>query len=64
VPEAPTVPCPLCGYHAPEALCPHCGLAPREPSLARARSGPVSGIADGLAALPRGLGFLFATRGL
>lgn len=53
--DAPLVPCPLCGYHAPGDVCPHCGLAPKAPTLARRRSGPVSGVLDGLWAVPHGL---------
>jgi uncharacterized protein involved in cysteine biosynthesis len=72
------VPCPLCGYDAwrvergsaarsdrsVPALCPHCGLAPREPSLRGPRAGSLEGFLVGLVALPRGLYFLAATPGV
>jgi uncharacterized protein involved in cysteine biosynthesis len=72
------VPCPLCGYdalrageRAPEAraeagsaTCPHCGLAPREPSLRARRAGLSDGLLVGLTALPQGLYFLASTRGV
>jgi uncharacterized protein involved in cysteine biosynthesis len=61
------LPCPLCGYDAPDALvrgCPHCRLAPLEPTLRRPRAGPIAGIWTGLAALPRGLVILATTRGV
>jgi uncharacterized protein involved in cysteine biosynthesis len=55
------VPCPLCGYHAPELTCRACGLAPREPTLAA----PVGGFGrefwDGLRALPQGARSLLRT---
>lgn len=57
-------PCPLCGYHAPEARCPHCGLAPEAPSLRRRRSGPLTGVVDGLLAVPQGLLLFVRHRGL
>lgn len=60
----PVVPCPLCGYHAPGADCPHCGRAPAEPSLRGPLRGPLTGLVAGALALPRGLGFLVRTRGL
>jgi uncharacterized protein involved in cysteine biosynthesis len=58
------VPCPLCGYEAPESTCPHCGRAPAEPSLARPLAGPVTGVLDGFVALVVGLRFLLRTRGI
>ncbi len=57
----PTVPCPLCGYHAPELACPHCRLAPAEPSLAAPRGGFWREVADGLLAVPMGAKTLLAT---
>lgn len=62
--DAPLAPCSLCGYHAPEASCPHCALDPLAPTLARRRSGPVSGVADGLWAVPHGLLLFVRHRGL
>jgi uncharacterized protein involved in cysteine biosynthesis len=64
----------LCGYDRPETGsrleegaavpgCPSCGLAPREPSLA-ANVPTWRGVRAGLAAVPRGLGFLMTTRGV
>lgn len=58
------VPCPLCGYDAPGPACPHCGGRPSERSLTRALGGPLSGVWDGLTALPRGLLHLARTRGV
>ncbi len=55
------VPCPLCGYHAPELACPACGLAPREPTLREARTGVMREFRDGLRALPQGARALLAT---
>ena len=60
------VPCPVCGYDAPEAhasSCPHCALEPREPTLRGAPPGMVRGIRAGLAAIPRGIGVLLTTGG-
>jgi uncharacterized protein involved in cysteine biosynthesis len=59
-----TVPCAVCGYHAPEPACPHCGPAPLEPSLAAPVAGPLSGVRDGLLAMPKGLRVLLFTRGI
>jgi uncharacterized protein involved in cysteine biosynthesis len=58
------VPCPLCGYHAPGASCPHCGGLPPEKSLRAPLGGPFTGLWDGLCALPRGLLYLARTRGV
>ncbi|MCY2961592.1 MAG: EI24 domain-containing protein [Planctomycetota bacterium] len=57
----PIVPCPLCGYHAPDRACPACGLAPREASLAAPRGGFWREVGDGLRALPEGARALLAT---
>jgi len=60
------VPCPLCGYDAPDAQagpCPHCALAPREPSLRAPARGTLAEIRAGLAAIPKGFGVIVATRG-
>lgn len=67
-------PCPLCGYDAaviPDSgggprgsgpgLCPHCELSPRDSSLAARPKGIFSGVASGLAALPRGAFYLATT---
>ena len=48
------------GASAP-GLCPHCGLAPRDRSLARRARGPLTGLVAGLAALPRGAYYLATT---
>lgn len=58
------LPCPLCGFHAPDATCPHCGGAPLEPSLRAPLRGAASGLGPALAALPRGVWFLVTTRGV
>jgi uncharacterized protein involved in cysteine biosynthesis len=58
------VPCRLCGFHAPADLCPHCGGAPLERSLRSPLRGPLSGLATGVWALPRGLVFVFRTPGV
>jgi uncharacterized protein involved in cysteine biosynthesis len=62
-------PCPLCGYDrspltAGTAGCPHCALAPRDRSLAERRRGVATGVAVGLAALPRGVYYLATTAGV
>jgi uncharacterized protein involved in cysteine biosynthesis len=61
--SARTVPCPLCGYHAPGSSCPHCGLAARDPSLVFV-PGRVGRFGDGIAALPRGIALITTTRGV
>ena len=72
------VPCPLCGYDAPRAgadaqaagaqsgaaICPHCALEPKDPSLRAPRAGLRTGLLVGLAAVPQGLYFLASTRGV
>ena len=61
------LPCPLCGYDAPDVAlrgCPHCRLAPLEPTLRRPRAGTLGGVWTGLAALPRGLVILATTPGV
>jgi uncharacterized protein involved in cysteine biosynthesis len=60
----PIVPCPLCGYDAPGASCPHCRLRSGEESLGRALAGPLESVHAGLTAIPRGLFFLSTTRGV
>jgi uncharacterized protein involved in cysteine biosynthesis len=57
-----TVPCPLCGYHAPGSECPHCRGSASDPSL-RFVPGRTARFADGLAAVPRGFALLATTRG-
>ncbi len=59
----PVLPCPVCGYDNPGPGCPHCGLAPREESLAPSR-GTVGALWAGLAALPRGFHYLVTNRGI
>jgi uncharacterized protein involved in cysteine biosynthesis len=56
-----TLPCPLCGYHAPERECPHCHATSSEPSLARAPRGAFGGLIDGLCAVPMGVRYLMTT---
>ncbi len=58
-----TIPCSLCGYHAPADACPHCGHTSELASLARPLSGPFRGVVDGLMAVPMGLWLLAKTRG-
>ena len=60
------VPCPICGYDAPDAhvsSCPHCALAPKEASLRETARGMLGEIRAGLAAIPRGMGVLLTTGG-
>ena len=59
--RAVVIPCPVCGYHAPEAFCRHCNSVPHEPSL---RGPPPRGWQAWLAgaqALPRGAWILLRT---
>lgn len=56
-----TIPCPLCGYHAPGIACPHCALTANEPSLVAARTRFTSDLRDGVRALPIGLWLLAST---
>ncbi len=55
------VPCPLCGYHAPELTCRACGLAPREPTLERGRRKIGSEVWDGTRAFLQGARSLLKT---
>lgn len=55
------VPCPLCGYHAPELTCRACGLAPREPSLERGPRRVGSEVWDGTRAFLQGARSLLKT---
>ncbi len=57
------VPCPVCGYHAPELSCPSCGLDPHEQTLKPWKRRIGSEVWDGLRALPQGARALLATRG-
>lgn len=59
-----TIPCRLCGYHAPLSDCPHCGGKPSLPSLARPARGAAAGVQAGLSAVPVGLWLLATTRGV
>ncbi|MBL8861810.1 MAG: EI24 domain-containing protein [Planctomycetes bacterium] len=59
----PVVPCPLCGYHAPELSCPSCRLAPREPTLVGGRGRTLREFLDGLRAVPQGARMLLSIRG-
>lgn len=59
--RARVVPCPLCGYHAPDLPCRACGLAPRESTLGTPRGGLGSELRDGLRALPQGARALLGT---
>ena len=55
-------PCSLCGYDAPGGdPCPHCQGAPQEASLRRRLGGPLTGLVDGLLALPMGFRYLMTT---
>ena len=56
------IPCKLCGYDAPAAVCTHCGGASVDPSFAPTRE-KNSAVGAGLSALPRGLGYLSTTHG-
>jgi len=63
MPRPVVIPCPLCGYHAPELSCPSCRFAPLEPSLRKPRGGVWREVRDGLAALPQGARTLLSTPG-
>jgi uncharacterized protein involved in cysteine biosynthesis len=58
------IPCRLCGYDAPGPECLHCAHRTTAPSLRDERSGWVSGMIDGLRAVPQGLYVLASTRGV
>ena len=55
-------PCALCGYDAPGANCPHCGLSPIDTSLAKPIKGTLAGAWAGLMAVPAGVVILIKTR--
>ncbi len=59
--HAPVLPCPLCGYHAPDLGCGSCGLGSREPTLTAPRGGFGREFRDGLRALPQGARALIRT---
>src|SRR5687767_6214792 len=46
------------------AICPHCALEPREPSLRAPRARLRGGVLVGLSAVPQGLYFLASTPGV
>lgn len=56
------LPCPRCGYPAPDAECTHCARL-TEVSLVAPRAGASAELAAGAQALVRGLYFLGSTRG-
>jgi len=56
-------PCALCGYDAPGPRCPHCAGHPRSKSLQAPLRGRVTGILEGLLALPQGIGLFLRTPG-
>lgn len=55
-----TVPCPVCGYHAPRSPCPHCGERPH-PGAPRPACPNRPATLDGLRALPQGTLLLLRT---
>jgi uncharacterized protein involved in cysteine biosynthesis len=59
--RAVVIPCPLCGYHAPEAFCRHCGGNASEPTLQGAPPRGFSRWLAGLQALPMGAWLLLKT---
>lgn len=58
------VPCPLCGYDAPESNCPHCNLEPRTESLRNRPRNATEALLDGLRAVPQGALLILGTRGV
>jgi len=56
-------PCRICGFHAPDELCPHCAGSPLESSLCRPPRSPLAGVPSALLALPRGILYYLATPG-
>lgn len=59
--RARVIPCPICGYDAPEAFCRHCGGAPNESTLrGKAPRGWKAALA-GVRALPMGAWILLRT---
>ena len=58
------VPCPLCGYDAPEANCPHCNLEATAESLRNRPRNPTEAIFDGFRAVPQGALLILKTRGV
>jgi uncharacterized protein involved in cysteine biosynthesis len=61
--KEPVLPCPVCGYHAPDLACRSCGLAPAEPSLRERRGGLLREVGVGLRALLQGARTLISTPG-
>lgn len=59
-----TVPCPLCGYHAPGRTCAHCGLTAEDDTLAGSPDGPLRATLDGFFAILRGFYLLATTPGV
>src|SRR5262245_10321198 len=64
LPHDMTIPCRICGYHAPLPECPHCGGKPSLPSLAQPARGAAAGVLAGVSAVPVGLWLLATTRGV
>jgi uncharacterized protein involved in cysteine biosynthesis len=59
--RARVIPCPVCGYDAPEAFCRHCGGAPREATLRGAPPRGWKAALAGIQALPMGAWILLKT---
>lgn len=57
-------PCPLCGYEAIGATCPHCELKSTDPSFSKPPGDPLTAVIDGLRAVPTGLYLILTTRGV
>jgi uncharacterized protein involved in cysteine biosynthesis len=58
---ARVIPCPICGYDAPEAICRHCGGAPNEATLRGAPPRGWKAALAGIEALPMGAWILLKT---
>jgi uncharacterized protein involved in cysteine biosynthesis len=58
------LPCPVCGYHAPERDCRHCGLTANEATLRGSPPRTIAKIWAGLRAVPQGFVILLRTRGI
>ncbi len=58
------VPCPVCGYHAPERECRHCHLQASERSLGGPPPRWYGAVWTGLRAVPMGFSILARTRGI
>lgn len=59
--RARVIPCPVCGYDAPEASCRHCRGAPNEPTLRGAPPRGWKAALAGIQALPMGAWILLKT---